>query len=521
MRMRARLKTFLHHTLTFFSVIVLLEAVWGAARAQDTVHSPAGLMDGVLQYARVQTGARDNNAYIADVLSKNVGGTAEWYVLALRQMDPSLCFAPYADALEAYVEKTEVHSAATRMKLALTLVACGREDHPCVQQCAAEAAMAQESVMSRIFGLHLLRSLSVPDDALAGARKALLALRLPDGGWTVQGGSSDADVTAMALQALAPDAALPDVAPVVEGALTLLSRRQSEDGDFASYGAYSPESTAQVAMALTALGLDPQTDERFIKNGHTVLDGMTRYLLPDGSFRHSLKETSGNPLATVQVFCALVSMVRFDRGAGSFYLFDTPLQTARPAPSWQTWFCLAIILAGAAVCAVLWLRKKKDGRNFLFVALLCAVLMGLTQLVTIESPAAYYGSTEPSGAPAGQVTLSISCRTVAGRTGDAPISADGAVLPETGLPLYAGDTVLDVLVRAARQTGLQLDYTGASGRMAYVRGIATLYEFDFGDLSGWVYHVNGLSPNVGCGEYYPADGDHIEWLYTVALGNDV
>ena len=57
--------------------------------------------------------------------------------------------------------------------------------------------------------------------------------------------------------------------------------------------------------------------------------------------------------------------------------------------------------------------------------------------------------------------------------------------------------------------------------MAYVAGIQYLYEFDFGDLSGWVYHVNGVSPDVGCGAYALADGDRIEWLYTRALGNDV
>ena len=59
------------------------------------------------------------------------------------------------------------------------------------------------------------------------------------------------------------------------------------------------------------------------------------------------------------------------------------------------------------------------------------------------------------------------------------------------------------------------------GEMVYISGINYLYEFDFGDLSGWVYHVNGVSPSVGCGEYKLSDGDRIEWLYTCNLGNDL
>ncbi|MGM9626294.1 MAG: DUF4430 domain-containing protein [Eubacteriales bacterium] len=48
-----------------------------------------------------------------------------------------------------------------------------------------------------------------------------------------------------------------------------------------------------------------------------------------------------------------------------------------------------------------------------------------------------------------------------------------------------------------------------------------LYEFDFGDLSGWIYKVNGETPSVGCGDYVLSDGDEIAWLYTCDLGNDL
>ena len=83
-----------------------------------------------------------------------------------------------------------------------------------------------------------------------------------------------------------------------------------------------------------------------------------------------------------------------------------------------------------------------------------------------------------------------------------------------------GDSVYDILIEAARKYNIQMENNG-SADMVYISGINYLYEFDFGDLSGWVYHVNGIAPSVGCGEYVLSDGDTIEWLYTCNLGNDI
>lgn len=56
---------------------------------------------------------------------------------------------------------------------------------------------------------------------------------------------------------------------------------------------------------------------------------------------------------------------------------------------------------------------------------------------------------------------------------------------------------------------------------AYVEGINNLYEFDCGQLSGWMYNVNGWFPNYGCSKYTVQDGDVINWVYTCNLGKDV
>ena len=56
---------------------------------------------------------------------------------------------------------------------------------------------------------------------------------------------------------------------------------------------------------------------------------------------------------------------------------------------------------------------------------------------------------------------------------------------------------------------------------AYIEGINNIYEFSCGELSGWMYCVNGEYPNVGCSDYKIKDGDNIEWYYTCDLGEDL
>ena len=49
---------------------------------------------------------------------------------------------------------------------------------------------------------------------------------------------------------------------------------------------------------------------------------------------------------------------------------------------------------------------------------------------------------------------------------------------------------------------------------SYVEGIANLYEFDCGEQSGWLYLVNGWSPNYTSDCYLLSDGDAVTWYYT-------
>ena len=156
---------------------------------------------------------------------------------------------------------------------------------------------------------------------------AILAMQLPDGAWvwSPEYSTFDADMTGMAVQALAPYygktvAGVADsaVKTAVDKALTRLSAGQNADGNYVSWGSASPESAAQVIVALTALDIDPAKDDRFIKNGQTLLDALCTFAMQDGGF-HAGFSPDYNAMSTEQAYYALVSYSRLGKKQTSLY----------------------------------------------------------------------------------------------------------------------------------------------------------------------------------------------------------
>ena len=151
------------------------------------------------------------------------------------------------------------------------------------------------------------------------------------GGWSLNSSetNADADITAMALTALAPyykeDSRVKESA---DRAVLWLSENQNSDGTYSSWGTVNSESCAQVTVALASLGIDPNKDERFIKNGKSVLDGLLGFYT-DGGFKH-VSTGKLNAMATEQGYYALTAYFRFTGGKTSLYdMSDTG--TAAPA----------------------------------------------------------------------------------------------------------------------------------------------------------------------------------------------
>lgn len=173
---------------------------------------------------------------------------------------------------------------------------------------------------------------------------------------------------------------------------------------------------------------------------------------------------------------------------------------------------------------------KRDLLLFLVLALIVAVLVSGTKIQSVDE---YYLTHIDDITPQSEtVFLSIRCDTVLHHYDaldpnlrrEEYIPPDGVILPRTEYVLRPGDTVYDLLSRATRYHKIQMEYQGADQNVfgsVYVRGIHYLYEFSCGELSGWMYQVNGVFPQYGCSRYTLHDGDEVIWVYTCDLGRDV
>ena len=592
------------------------------AYTADEVQS---LIDGILAYKLQTAQAGDIQTWLNGALTAGAGTTSEWYVMTLSQYG-DFDTTSYRAALEAHVTNTQELSATTREKNALALSAAG-SSLPYIQDCLNDS-IGQQGIMSWIYGLHVLNNGYTCNISTDTAVDTLLSMQLPDGGWALWGEYGDIDVTAMTVQALAPQFPYRiDVQNAVNRAVDLLSARQETDGGYQSFGTANPESASQVLIALSALGIDAETDPRFNKDGNTLIDGIAKYRLPDGSFSHT--EGDGyNETATMQALYAFVAYRRMANAQTPFYVFDHRQPVAVPTEAVQTdasaqtqsgisttananvettavsdaagttaitsetalttfsetttaltetapittqepvfttaavtsnfietstistemhlaqetvvnspaetavppglrlklILLLALGIVSLIVRAVLALTHKANWKNILLVVVLTAVGMCIILVTDIRTPDEYYGKTVKKDNAIGTVTLEIRCDTIVGKS-DSPYSPeDGTILPVTRFEIAEGDTVFTVLTEAAQEYGIQVENTGSTGNahgMVYIAGINYLYEQQFGDLSGWVYHVNGITPSRGCGEYVLRDGDVIEWHYTCELGHDL
>lgn len=93
------------------------------------------------------------------------------------------------------------------------------------------------------------------------------------------------------------------------------------------------------------------------------------------------------------------------------------------------------------------------------------------------------------------------------------VHEDGRVLLKpTQVPLPDGASVFEALTIAAKEQGVVLAFDGSKPNR-YVEGIGGLFAFSEGELSGWLYYVNGESPTVGADQYEIQDGDEYRFLF--------
>ena len=285
----------------------------------------------------------------------SVGG--EWMVIGLARSGRQVPEGYYANA-EAYVrenadEHGQLHRAKStensRMILALTAIGADVTDvagYNLLEPLGDMNFLAKQGNNGPIWALIALDcgDYEIPDGANYIREmlvQAVLNMQLEDGGWAFAGNSADSDMTGMALQSLARyyvhegEAQLfaVDVNSAVDAALARLSEMQFDDGSFGTFdgnGNIVPtsESISQVLTALCALGVDPEADERFIKNGNSVVDALIEYYVEGGGFRHLL-DHDRDGMATEQAYYALTAYDRLLSGKTRLYDMTDALNAAQ------------------------------------------------------------------------------------------------------------------------------------------------------------------------------------------------
>ncbi len=102
------------------------------------------------------------------------------------------------------------------------------------------------------------------------------------------------------------------------------------------------------------------------------------------------------------------------------------------------------------------------------------------------------------------------------------VPSDGVIFAEQTVTFYEGESVFNLLMREMKKNKIHMEYTNIPVyNSAYIEGINNIYELDLGELSGWMYKVNGWYPNYGCSRCGLHEGDKVEVVYTCDLGVDV
>ena len=198
--------------------------------------------------------------------------------------------------------------------------------------------IASQGSNACIYGILALDvcGVAVPDGARYTEQDlidSLLAAQAGDGSFALNASaaSGSVDLTAMALSALAIHVDQPAVASAVDKALGYLSDQQSGDGRYEAEGLETSESSSMVIVGLCALGIDPAADERFVKDGHSALDGLMSFQRADGTFSHMDDDTlsSVSYLASEQALRALIAYEELLlSGDGNVYTADVPVELA-------------------------------------------------------------------------------------------------------------------------------------------------------------------------------------------------
>ncbi len=293
--------------------------------------------------ALVSSSAKYMLSVVKEPGNADIGG--EWAVLGLARSGyavPEGYFEGYYGKLEAYVKEKQgvLHKRkyTDYSRVIVTLSSIGKDardvgGYDLLTPLGDYDKTIWQGINGPIWALIALDSANYPmpqnPEAETQATRqmyidCILDAELDEGGWTLSrrdaSDPADPDITGMALQALAKYQDQPAVAAAIDRALSCMSLKQDAEGGYSNqWGAANCESTAQVLVALCELGISWK-DERFVKNGHSLLDNLLTFRTSAGGFVHIADGSDGdNQMSTEQGFYTLVAALRLEQGKNSLY----------------------------------------------------------------------------------------------------------------------------------------------------------------------------------------------------------
>lgn len=328
--------------------------------------------------ANLDTIYKTTGDFMATLGTPTVNSTGgEWMVIGLARSGRTVPAGYYDNVVEYVKAKADANErlhptkVTDNARVILALTAIGKDvtnvgGHNLLKGLDSMDYVQAQDINGPIFTLIALDSHNYPtmgDVTREKLIQVILDAQLNDGGWNLSAENADPDMTAMAIQALAPYCKTNEtVKAAVDKALEALSALQRSDGGFDSWGTVNSESCAQVIVALTALGIDPTADSRFVKNGHTVLDALAGFYVTGGGFRH----TAGgerNDMATEQGYYALAAYYRFANTQTRLYdMSDVTIQTGgsnAPATG-DTCVLVWVITLPVTILAAAFVLKRKE-----------------------------------------------------------------------------------------------------------------------------------------------------------------
>lgn len=240
----------------------------------------------------------------------------------------------------------------------------------------------------------------------------------------------------------------------IEDAVAYLHDAQESDGRFDD--GYGPDANvaAMAVIGLCAAGVNPDTDDRFVKDGVSALDGLLSFALTDNSGFGYNDNSSVNAYATEQAFRALIAAKQVMKTSKAFNIYDFSHNSDSLIPG----------------------RATGSGSE-----------------------------TKPDNPPAENDDITV----------DVTIRPDvGYWMKNKYVTVDEGATVYHAFIKALEGSGI----TQEGAESGYVSSMTyqgrTLGEFTLGENDGWLYKVNGELPDVGLTSYEIEDGDSILWYYT-------